>query len=296
MCKAGQCQTDLFELLPIKMETIVIAGCGDVGNALGQCLLADGHRVIGIRRRIERLAAGIEGFAADLSDLDALAGLPTGIDVLVYTAAADGFSEAAYRRAYVDGMAHLYQTLNRARLRRVLFVSSTSVYGQIDGSWVDENSVTEPIGFSGRILLEAEALAAEFGVESCVVRFGGIYGPGRTGLIDRVRGGAPCANVVRWSNRIHRDDCARVLRHLYRRPTVDDVYVGVDCEPTPQCEVMDWLAERLSLPKPARTEPGPSRRGGNRRLCNRLLLASGYRFLYPTFREGYTQVLANLSQ
>lgn len=273
------------------METILIAGCGDVGRALGERLASEGHRVIGLRRSAQALPHGMETLSADLCDPAALAGLPKDVSVLYYTAAADSFEEQAYRNAYPVGLCNVLDALAGAALRKVFFVSSTGVYGQRDGEWVSEDSTTEPTGFSGRVLLEAEARLAALTVPASAVRFGGIYGPGRNRLIERVRDGASCSGTTLWTNRIHRDDCAALLHHLLHVQDLHDVYLGVDCEPSPQCRVMDWLAARIGVPRPPRAEAGERRRGGNKRCSNRRVLASGYRFIYPSFREGYTQVL-----
>lgn len=276
------------------MARILIAGCGDVGGAAGRLLAADGHEVFGLRRDVSRLPAELAPVAADLGDAEGLArALPPRVEVLLYTAAAAGFDDDAYRLAYVAGLRNVLAATGRERLARVVFVSSTGVYGRDDGAWVDEHSPPEPAGFSARRLLEGEALAAASGITAVSVRFGGIYGPGRTRLVGRVREGGGCtASPVQWTNRIHRDDCAGVLRHLAILDEVQELYLGVDCEPAPQCAVMDWIAARLGLPPPPRTGGERRRRGGSKRCSNARLLASGYRFLYPTYREGYARVLA----
>lgn len=276
---------------------ILIAGCGDVGTALGLELAAQGCEVVGLRRRAEPLPAPLRTVRADLTDPASLEALPRGVHAVVYSAAADAFSEAAYRAAYSDGLQALLDILRRRdeRPRRLIFVSSTAVYAQADGSWVDEDSPAAPVSFSGRCLLAGERAALGAGFAACVVRFGGIYGPGRTRLIARVREGAPCTDPPPlWTNRIHREDCAGVLRHLLMRETAAPLYLGVDCQPAPECRVMDWIAARLGLPRPRRApgSQGAGPRRANKRCDNRRLLACGYRFRYPTFREGYAQVLA----
>jgi len=270
---------------------VLIAGCGDVGSALGLMLAASGHVAFGLRRRAGRLPEGIQGVGADLAVPSSLNALPEGLDAVVYSAAADGYSDEAYRAAYVDGVRNLLEALARGQQRpaRFVFVSSTGVYGQSEGEWVDEASVTEPAAFSGRRLLEGERLARAQGPGGSVVRLGGIYGPGRRRLVDRVRRGEACREGL-WTNRIHRDDAAAVLAHLLVLADPAPVYLGVDCEPAAECTVMDWLAERLGVPRPARATGAPARRA-NKRCRNERLLASGYRFRYPTFREGYAQVL-----
>ena len=277
------------------MARIVIAGCGDVGGAAGSLLAADGHEVFGIRRRSGPIAPGITPIAANLCEAATLQSLPVA-DVLIYAAAADGFDDRSYERAYVRGLRNVLSVLDSASLRRVIFVSSTSEYAQDDGSWVDERAPTLPSGFSGRRLLQAEALLGALECEASVVRFAGIYGPHRTRLLDQVRAGASCQDKpVLWTNRIHRDDCAGVLRHLTLLDAAQALYLGVDSEPAGQCDVMRWLAHEMGAPEPVPTSAqGDSprrRRGGNKRCSNRRLLASGYQFIYPDFRQGYATLL-----
>jgi nucleoside-diphosphate-sugar epimerase len=275
------------------MARVLIAGCGDVGGRLGALLVADGHAVVGLRRDAARVPAGIEPLAGDLGDPASLAGLTGRFDAVIYSATSGESSDDAYRRTYVDGQRHLAGALERAGAApaRWLFTSSTSVYGQRDGEWVDEDSPTAPAGFSGRRMLEAEAVAHGLAGRGVAVRFGGIYGPGRTWLIERVRAGAPCADDPPvYTNRIHRDDCAGVLRHLLGLEDPAPVYLAVDSAPAPQCEVMDWLAGRLGVARPPRAAGASSR--GSKRCRNDRLLASGYRLLYPTYRDGYAALLA----
>jgi nucleoside-diphosphate-sugar epimerase len=178
----------------------------------------------------------------------------------------------------------------------MFFTSSTAVYGQIHGEWVDETSETSPEGFAGLRLLEAEELLVRGPFAATVVRMAGIYGPGRVRLINQVmRGEALChEGERRYTNRIHRDDCAGILRHLMALGSPEVVYLGADNEPADQSEVLRWLAKRLGVPMP-RTEPRaavpPRKTQSNKRCRNSLLLETGYRFRYPTFREGYEAIL-----
>lgn len=272
---------------------VLIAGCGDVGNALGRLLLADGCTVWGLRRNVARLAEGLQPLALDLCDLRG-ASLPRDVNAVVFTAAADAGSDEAYRRAYVEAQQKLRAALGSAGAApaRWLFVSSTGVYAQAGGETVDEDSPTEPQRFNGRRLLEGEAFAAGAAPVASSVRFGGIYGPGRNRLIQTVRRGGACrADPPLYTNRIHRDDCAGVLRHLLRLPQPAPLYLGVDCEPAPQCEVMDWLAERLGVARPPRAATGDGPTRASRRCSNARLLASGYEFLHASYRSGYAALL-----
>jgi nucleoside-diphosphate-sugar epimerase len=276
---------------------VLIAGCGYVGSALGERLAAEGHEVWGLRRSGGGLPAAIRPVAADLTDPQTLRQLPPALEVVFYTAAPDRADDAAYRTVYVDGLRHLLAALVRQGQspRRVLLTSSTAVYAQTDGAWVDEASPTEPQHFAGQRLLEGERLLLGGPFPATVLRLGGIYGPGRTGLIERVRQGlAACrAGPPVYVNRIHRDDAAAALRHLMTLAQPETLYLGVDHEPADLCDVLRWLASQLGAPPP-RLEPAADapRRRANKRCRNAKLLASGYVFRYPTFREGYGALIA----
>ncbi|WP_285249153.1 SDR family oxidoreductase [Pseudarthrobacter sp. efr-133-R2A-89] len=277
--------------------TVLLAGCGDLGTEAGLRFAALGHRVIGWRRSPEKLPAAIEGVTADLGSAD-LPPIPADTTAVVIAVAADAPSEEAYRAAYVRGVAHVLDALERDGVtpERVLFVSSTAVYGDAAGGWVEEATEPNPGGFSGKVLLEAEELLhgrLSGTSATTALRLGGIYGPGRTRLIDQVRSGsAVIPDDVRYTNRIHRDDAAAAIVHL---ATMADapapVYVGVDDEPADLGAVLRFLASQLGLPEPQVGDAGPAR-GGNKRCRNDLLRSTGFKFTFPTFREGYRDVIA----
>ncbi len=279
------------------MARVLIAGCGYVGSALGGMLRARSHQVWGLRRRTAGMPDGIAPVEADLLVPSSLKALPRDIEFAVYAVSPGGGDDAHYRAAYVDGLAALLGVLAKQEMppRRVILVSSTAVYAQSGGVWVDETSPTEPRHFSGRRLLEGERLIAEAPFAGTVLRAAGLYGPGRTGLVRRVRSAdARFCETPYYTNRIHRDDCAGALLHLIEHPSPATLYNGVDCEPAEEQRVMAWLAGVLGAPPPRQVpdaELTGRRRRGNKRVRNRRLLEAGYHFRYPSFREGYTAVL-----
>ncbi len=277
--------------------TTLILGCGDIGRALGKHLQEVGQRVVGVRRNLGALeGSGLEAVAADFTDPATLTGLPDA-EVLIYVVSADRFEEDAYRAAYPEGLkAVLAEFGARKRApKRVFFVSSTSVYPQRDGEVVDESSPIAPGGFSGQLMHEAEQALLDHELPGTVVRFSGIYGPGRDRLIRQVGEGriAPESPAM-FTNRIHRDDCAGVLAHLIdlvlAEAPVHDLYLASDCEPAPLHEVMSWLARQLKV-EATETIQSPLRRRASKRCDNSRLRESGYEFRYPSYREGYAQVL-----
>ncbi len=276
---------------------VLLVGFGDLASRLAPRLVADNCQVAALRRS-QRGAPGVELFCGDCRDPGVLGKALAGRDVVVVTLTPGAFTEQDYRDTYVGGARALAGAIaSGPGPGLVIWVSSTSVHGQCRGEWVDEDSITEPRSFSGRALLAAEAVVAGLPVPATVVRFSGIYGPGRTRLIEQVRRGlcAP-AQPVQWSNRIHSEDCAAVLHHLIRRHASDQglwpLYLASDCEPAPLHEVHLWLARRLGVTVTGGAPPGAAR--GNRRCRNKRLLASGYRFLYPSYREGYDALVSQV--
>lgn len=288
--------------------TVLMAGCGDLGTEAGLRFAAAGRQVVGWRRSPENLPAEIEGVAADLGS-GRLPPVPADTSCVVVAVAADSPTEAAYRAAYVDGLANVLDALQRDEVRpqRVLFVSSTAVYGDAGGGWVDESTTAAPTGYPGRILREAEDLLYHrlkgTETDAVVLRLGGIYGPGRTRLIDQVKAGsAVIPTELRYTNRIHRDDAAAAIVHLCSmESSPHDVYLGVDNHPADMGEVLRFLADELSLPQPpeapglAASEAGGATqvsRGGNKRCSNARLRSTGFEFTFPTYREGYRTIIA----
>lgn len=275
------------------MASVFIAGAGYVGAVAAALLARSGHTVDLGRRSV---SGEPRSHAMDVLRPETYPAALREAACVIYCVSADGFTEEAYRAAYVDGLGRVLAAAAQGGARRIVFVSSTGVYGQDDGSVVDESSPAAPRGFSGRMLLEGEALLASCPLEATAIRFSGIYGPGRDRLVRLVRESSPVSDRSRaaLTNRIHRDDCARVLAHLVERPAVAPLYVGSDEAPTPMGEILDWIAARLGLPPPPVGEDAAQvlQRGGNKRLSSARLRGEGFRFLYPTYREGFEAILA----
>lgn len=271
------------------MSVYWIAGCGDLGLAAAALLTGAGHTVVGLRRHPPRGAAspGMTWAAADLTRPDSLAALPGCPDRVIYAAAAPAGTEEAYRATYVDGLRNLGAMLagRNGGAAGLVFVSSSAVYGDEGGAWVDETTPCRPDGYRGRIMLEAEAAALDWPGPARVARLTGIYGPGRTYLVRRVQAGGSC-RPEHFGNRIHRDDAARMLVHLSGTQSRHRIFLGVDDAPVSECEVMNWLAARLGVKPPAEESAGQPARG-NKRCSNARLRADGFRLDYPTYREGY---------
>ncbi|EIK55039.1 epimerase/dehydratase-related protein [Stutzerimonas stutzeri TS44] len=274
-------------------SSVVIAGCGDVGSRLGLQLSRAGWTVYGMRREAAQLPVPILPISGDLAAPACPRSWPNGeLDYLVYAASASQHDEAGYRQAYVDGVRHVLDWLEQRdqRPRRLLFISSTGVYGQHDGEWIDEASATDPGGYTGRVMLEAERQVLGCGLPATVVRMGGLYDPVRPWLQNQVRAGLRVErDPPQYSNRLHRDDAAALLAFLLqadaRGEPLDDCYLGVDDDPAPLHEVVDWLRARLGVTQWA--EQSMTRRAGSKRCSNARARALGWAPQYPSYRNGY---------
>ncbi len=274
--------------------TVVIAGCGDLGTETGLRFAAMGHHVIGLRRSAEKLPREIEERSVDLSA--EVPTLPADTDIVMIAMSPDERSVDGYRAAYVDTVRNIVTAIHRdcTAAPRVLFVSSTAVYGVDDGAWVDASTPIVPATPTAVVLEEAEGTLVEQIPEATILRLGGIYGPGRTRQIDRIRDGVETISAEpRFTNRIHRDDAAAAIVHLTTMQVWPaTVYIGVDDCPVDHREVVEYLASVLDLPVPSVVADSTHTQGSRGKRCdNTRLRESGFVFSYPTYREGYAAVL-----
>ena len=278
------------------MAKVLIAGCGYLGTTLARRLHGKGHEVWGLRRDPSKLAFPIKAIEADLSIPNTLKAIPE-VDQVVYAASPSGSDDAAYEQCYVKGIQYLIQALQakNQKIERLILTSSTSVYAQQDGEWVDEDSPTEPTHHSGKRVLQGEELISKAPYPSVILRLGGIYGPERTRLIDAVKAGKASypADRVHYANRLHIDDCAGALQHLLELENPDPIYIGADNEPIDRKSLLYWLADRLAAAAPAPATGSAGGRASNKRCSNKKLISSGYTLRYPSYREGYASVLAS---
>ena len=288
---------------------VTVLGCGYVGLELGRRLAGD-HEVVGVRRSDAGLdaisEAGFEGVRADVTDAASLEAVPDA-DTLVFAASSGGRDAAAAREVYVEGLRTAIEAFGRRTDSpdRLVYTSSTGVYGDHGGDWVDETTPVEPTTEKTRVLAEAERVAreeaAEHGITGLVARFAGLYGPGRYRL-DRYLDGPVTEGYL---NMVHRDDAAGAVRLLLEGTgdaATDDtggVVLVVDDEPISKHALADWLAERCGVPAPAKrtkaerlaeddlSTAARRRIETEKRCSNELLRGLGYEFEHPTYREGY---------
>lgn len=218
--------------------------------------------------------------AADLTTGEGLTKLPQESDNLVYCVAPDERTEAAYRRLYVDGLQRL---LAQCQFKRVVFVSSTAVYAQDAGEWIDENSPALAESFNGKVLREAEALCKQH-EQGVALRFTGIYGPGRNWMLRRAQAGE--IGGAHWTNRIHVEDGVAAIVHVLGLPHPEKIYCVNDDKPALESEVLAWLQGRETS-----IDSQDDIQASGRRVSNQLLRSTGWQLEYPSYRDGYRQLV-----
>jgi len=183
---------------------------------------------------------------------------------------------------YFDGLRNVLHVLQP---KTVVFTSSTSVYAQSDGSWVTEQSPAEPQRETSKILREAEEMVlAQNGL---VARLAGIYGPGRSVLLQKFFESRAVieGDGSRVINQIHRDDAASALCFLVRQSAPGGIYNVCDDTPMTQSEVYRWLAKYFAKPLPSTGPIDPNRKRGwtSKRVSNAKLRALGWQPTFPSF-------------
>ncbi len=270
----------------MEARNVVIAGCGYLGEAAAGFFLSAGWRVCGLCGSEESVRR-LEGFpfpvlARDISQPLGEVGEWRQPDLLIHCASSGRGGEEVYRAVYLEGLKNLIAAYDP---RRVLFTGSTSVYAQVDGGVVMEDSEAEPDRATGRILLEAEGVVLAAG--GTVARLSGIYGPGRSVLLRKFLEGTAVleAGGGRWINQIHRDDAARALVALADAPA--GIYNVSDNTPATQREVYGWIAGQLGRPLPPEGPADTARKRGwtSKRVDNAKLRATGWLPVYPSYRD-----------
>ena len=274
------------------MPSVLIAGCGYVGIATAKRFLAQGWNVTGWTRSDE-IADGdltIQRCAVDLRDPEDVRKNFFPCDLVVHCASSGGGGAAEYRRLYRDGAANLVSSFPRAR---ILFTSSTSVYPQHDGGWVDEDSPAEPASAKGKILREAETIV--LGTGGIVLRLAGIYGPGRSFFRQSILNGTASLSdrADRYVNQIHRDDIASAILLVARRTTITPprIFNVVDDAPSPRGEILTWLSTQMKKPLVDSAAAFEGRRAdSDKRVSNAKLRALGWSPQYSSYKEGLLTV------
>jgi len=268
----------------------LIVGCGYIGLPLALQLKAAGHEVdVWVHSAGSAESLSRHDFhkviAGNVADAALWAGLHQKHEFVIHCASSRGGGEPGYEEVYVQGA--LMMNTHQPDARRIL-VSSTSVYGQNKGELVTEESPAEPESATSRILRRAEQLALD--AEALVVRSSGIYGPKRGVLFEKFRRGEAVieGDGMRWINQIHQRDLVAALVHVIDAGKPGEIYNATDDTPVKQRDFYAWCSKFLSQPMPPHGRVHSERKRGltNKRVSNAKLRATGWKPIYPSFREG----------
>lgn len=289
--------------------TTLIVGCGYLGRRVGRLLADRGEVAYGTARSAARLAElpsfGVRPVRLDVLDPSTLDALPE-VDRVLYCVGFDRGAGVAMRDVYVGGLERVLDRL-AGRVGQLLYASSTGVYGRDDGEWIDEQTPAEPRHESGRVCLEAEGIVRRFEVErglpSVIVRYAGLYGPGRMIRKAALERGEPIiGDPTRHLNLIHIDDAAAVALAALDRGEPGSIYLAVDDRPVPRREYYERVAEWLGLAPPTFVPPEPgspeaNREEANKRVSNRRMRAElGVELAYPDIATGVPAALGVLPE
>jgi len=269
----------------------LVVGCGYLGERVARRWLARGNRVVATTRDRAR-AEAIEAFGAEPIILDVTAddpgweklflaiGFPA---TVVWTVGFDRSAGASYHDVHAAGLTRLLDALASAPFSskpRLIFASSTGVWGDERGGIVNEDTPTDPTREAGRVLVEAERLlGAHAAGPGTALRFAGLYGPGRVPRLSALRAGAAiAADPDSWLNLIHVDDAAAVVVAVADAPSPRPLYVVSNGQPVRRRDWYDRLATLAGAPPPtwdttAWDTTAPRGRGGDKRVDPSLVLA-----------------------
>lgn len=271
----------------------LIVGCGYLGRRVARRLIERGETVFGTTRsRADELTVlGIRPILADVLRPETLEALPT-VDRVLHCVGFDRGSGHAMRSVYVDGLRSVLDALDGRP--KIVLASSTSVYGRSDGGLLDEESPVAPDTDSGRICLEAERLVASTGV---VVRYSGLYGPGRVIRREALLRGEPIVgDPETFINLIHIDDAAEAAVCVLDRGVPGRVYLATGDRPASRGELYRLTARLLGAPKPVFQMPDASQNGPSRRFSNRRIKEElGLVLRYPSIATGLPAAILDQS-
>lgn len=273
---------------------VLVVGCGDLGGYIVSLLQAKGFDVFALARSKKSMPL-VQTMQGDVTKPDTLTRVADIFpEYVVYCISADQRTDQAYQAQYVEGLRNILNTqASNGRLKGVLFVSSTRIYGQQGEAWIQHDTPAEPADFAGERMLEAETLLKHLSVPTIALRLSGIYGPDRLRMINLAKSPEKWPTENRWTNRIHRDDAGQFIVHLLKKLEVGETllshYVVTDNLPARQLDVLAWMAKQLAVNIPIiKTDLSGST---GKRLSNQAMLATGYQFKYPNFKDGYATLL-----
>jgi len=286
---------------------MLIIGCGYVGQPFARHWLKHHGAVEALTRSADRAellrAIGVTPRMGDVTDPESLEGLAAEDGRVLFSVGYDRSAAPALEEVYVEGLRHALDALHRSgSLQRLVYLSSTGVYGPNHGDWVDEQSPCEPLRAGGKVCLQAERLLQQHPATAdrhVVLRLAGIYGPGRVPRLELIRAGKPIpAPNDTWLNLIHVDDIVEIAALAFSAAAAPNCYCVSDGQPIRRHDYYRLIAELAGAPPPqleaaAADSPAAARAAADKRISNRKLLGElPVRLRHPDCRSGLAAILA----
>jgi nucleoside-diphosphate-sugar epimerase len=276
-------------------KSVLIVGCGYIGLPLARRFSTNGWQVVGLTGS-EESAARLSSESFPVFGLDVTTSLdrlrPRAFEIVIHCASSGRRGPQVYEAIFLRATRNLLTAL---AVNHFIFVSSTSVYGQIDGSWVDENSQAEPLRETGLILRETEEIVSE--QKGTVARLAGIYGPDRCVPLRKLLDQTAVieGEGERLMNLIHRDDAVSALFFLAEK-SLRGIYNVTDDEPVSQLDWFRHVCNQLDRPLPPFGSRDTTKKRGwtSKRVSNQKLRQAGWTPTFETFREGLDPLLSQV--
>lgn len=266
-------------------------GCGGLGTLIAQQTVAQGHELTVVRRSRNSVPEGAQALHLDVvnGDLSAMSELQP--EILLYCLAP--IEGQSYQQTYVQGLKNVLAHVSKSTLQHAFFISSTGIYGEHQGEFIDDSTAVVPADAEGHVMLDAEKLLYDLPCPHSALRVSGIYGPQRLYLLRAVQDRARWPKVAHWTNRIHELDVARAVVHLYEQ-VANKVVLPAHCivtdgVPALQHEVLQWIAGKMQTPLP---DTPPAQPQSGKRITNQFLPQSGFKLQFPDYRAGYASILS----
>ena len=277
------------------MARILIIGCGDIGQAVAVEFFAQGHHVTGLKRHPPSSKQDIHYIKADINKAETLNLLTGDFQQAIIILSPDSSSTEAYRVVFETGINNLLIALTKKI--SITFISSTRVYAENNGEWVNEQTLANACDPKSRLILQAENKILAHNPLNTIIRFSGIYGRAKGYFLQQIKNANPIQqHPSYYTNRIHRSDCIGVIVHLINKKIAGDklepLYLATDSEPSSKWDVACYLAKQMNCNKPI-ASPESEQNSQNKRISNQRLIDSGYPFKYPSYQQGYQKIISD---
>jgi len=281
------------------IKKLLIIGCGKLGQGIGMSLSELPIEIVGIKRKLPKIAPRFEILALDIfSDkFSANVGLISP-DFVIYCISSDSQTEESYQKNYVEGLKITIKVLSQLdNFQHLFFVSSTRVYGQVTENFLSESINPQPSDYGGRALLDAEKCLKKVLFKSTILRLSGIYGDDRRHMLGIASDIAKWPPEDRWTNRIHEEDAVSfigfLLTQILDKKEIESLYLVTDSHPVSLYTVLRWIRAELGLA--LNIVPDPNKING-KKLISEILPRLNFSFKHPNYKTGYAQMIAKLNK